>query len=156
MSFVRTILALVVGILLAYGLPWVLERVLVESMAGRSLYTAGDYYAVRNTAGILAARLVMAVFLSVLAGHVAARVAGEDAVRTVAIAAAALSIMLIWEFTGGEFAWATPIWMRITLVAITGPAMVLGAYVQSAAAGLRAEHATATGSVQKTGKAGRA
>jgi hypothetical protein len=108
-SFVRTILALVVGILLAYGLPWVLERVLVESMAGRSLYTAGDYYAVRNTAGILTARLVMAVFLSVLAGHVAARVAGEDAVRTIAISAAALSIMLIWEFTGGEFAWATPI-----------------------------------------------
>ena len=138
MSFVRTILALVVGILLAYGLPWVLERVLVESMAGRSLYTAGDYYAVRNTAGILAARLVMAVFLSVLAGHVAARVAGEDAVRTVAIAAAALSIMLIWEFTGGEFAWGTPIWMRIVLVAITGPAMVLGAYARAMAAELRA------------------
>lgn len=157
MSFIRTILALVVGILLAYGLPWVLERVLVESMAGRNLYTAGDYYAVRNTAGILAARLMMAVFLSVLAGHVAARVAGEDAVRTVAISAAALSIMLIWEFTGGEFAWATPIWMRIALVAITGPAMVLGAYVQSAAAELRAEQAAAgAGTVEKTGKAGRA
>ena len=155
MSFLRTVLAIVVGILLAYGLPWVLERVLVESMAGRNLYTAGDYYSVRNTAGILAARLVMAVFLSVLAGHVAARVAGEDAVRTVAIAAAALSLMLTWEFTGGAFAWATPIWMRIALVAITGPAMVLGAYVQAAAAELRAE-ATAAGSVQKSGKAGRA
>jgi hypothetical protein len=147
-SFIRTVLAIIVGILLAYGLPWVLERVLVESMAGRALYTAGDYYAVRNTAGIIAARLVMAVFVSVLAGHVAARVAREDAVRTVAISAAALSMMLIWEFTGGAFAWGTPIWMRVVLVAVTGPAMVLGAYVRAAVAELRASEAA--GSPQRT------
>ena len=137
MSFVRTVLAVIAGILLAYGLPWVLERVLVESIAGRNLYTAGDYYMVRNTAGIIAARLVMAFFLSVLAGHTAARVAKDDAVRTVAIAAAALSMMLVWEFTAGEFAWGTPIWMRVAIVAITGPSMVLGAFARAAAAELR-------------------
>lgn len=137
----RSVLAVIAGILLAYGLPWVLERILVESSAGRNLYTAGDYYMVRNTPGIIAARLLMAVLLSVLAGHIAARIAKEDAVRTVGIAAAALSMMLIWEFTGGEFAWGTPIWMRIALVAITGPAMVLGAYVRAAVAELRAEEA---------------
>ena len=139
MSFVRTVAAVIAGILLAYGLPWVLERVLVESMAGRNLYTAGDYYAVRNTGGIIAARMAMALFLSVLAGHMAARIAREDAVRTVAISAAAISVMLIWEFTGGEFAWGTPIWMRIALVAITGPAMVLGAYARAMAEELRAQ-----------------
>ena len=138
MSFVRTVAAVIAGILLAYGLPWLLERVLVEGTAGRNLYTAGDYYAVRNTAGIIAARIAMAFFLSVLAGHMAARIAREDAVRTVAVAAAAISVMLIWEFTGGEFAWGTPIWMRIVLVAITGPAMVLGAYARAMAAELRA------------------
>ena len=143
MSFLRTVLAIVVGILLAYGLPWVLERVLVEGVAGRNLYTAGDYYAVRNTAGVITARLAMAVFLSVLSGHVAARIAREDAVRTVAISAAALSMVLIWEFTGGEFAWGTPIWMRVALIAITGPAMVLGAYVRAAVADLRASEAAA-------------
>ena len=143
MSFVRTVAAVLAGILLAYGLPWLLERVLVESVAGRNLYTAGDYYAVRNTAGIITARILMAVFLSTLAGHVAARIAREDAVRTVAIAAAALSLMMIWEFTGGEFAWGTPIWMRVVLVAITGPAMVLGAYVRAAVAELRAQDARA-------------
>jgi hypothetical protein len=139
MSFVRTVAAVLAGILLAYGLPWLLERVLVESVAGRNLYTAGDYYSVRNTAGIIAARIAMAVFLSILAGHVAARIAREDAVRTVAISAAALSLMMIWEFTGGEFAWGTPVWMRVVLVAITGPAMVLGAYVRAAVAELRAQ-----------------
>jgi hypothetical protein len=137
-SFVRTIAAVIAGILLAYGLPWLLERVLVEGTAGRNLYTAGDYYAVRNTAGIIAARIAMGFFLSVLAGHMAARIAREDAVRTVAVSAAAISVMLIWEFTGGEFAWGTPIWMRIVLVAVTGPAMVLGAYARAMAAELRA------------------
>jgi hypothetical protein len=143
-SFARTVLAVIAGILLAYGLPWLLERVLVESVAGRTLNTAGDYYMVRNTAGIIAARLIMAFFLSVLAGHSAARIAGEDAVRTVAIAAAALTTVLIWEFTGGEFAWGTPIWMRIALVLITGPAMVLGAYARAMAAEHEPEHKPAT------------
>lgn len=145
MGLVRAILAVIAGILLAYGLPWLLERVLVESTAGRNLYTAGDYYMVRNTGGIIAARLAMAVFLSVLAGHVAARVAGDDMVRTVSISAAALTVMLISEFTVGEFAWGTPIWMRVALVVITGPAMVLGAYVRAAVAELRAEQAQAGG-----------
>ncbi len=139
MTFIRTIAAVIAGVLLAYGLPWVLERVLVESAAGRNLSGAGDYYAIRNTAGIIAARLGMAVFVSVLAGHMAARIAKDDAVRTVAISAAAISLILIWEFTGGEFAWGTPIWMRIALVAVTGPAMVLGAYARAMAEELRTQ-----------------
>lgn len=141
MGLLRAAAAVIVGILLAYGLPWLLERVLVESMAGRNLYTAGDYYMVRNTPAIITARIVMGVFLSVMAGHVAARVAREDMVRTVAIAAAALTVMLISEFTVGEFAWGTPVWMRVVLVAITGPAMVLGAFARAAAAELQAERA---------------
>lgn len=144
MNFARTVAAVIAGILLAYGLPWLLERVLVEGTAGRSLYTAGDYYAVRNTAGIITARILMAFFLSVLAGHMAARIAREDAVRTVAIAAAAISVMLIWEYTGGEFAWGTPVWMRVILVGITGPAMVLGAYARATAEELRAQEPAAT------------
>ena len=87
MGLIRAIAAVIVGILLAYGLPWILERVLVEAMAGRNLYTAGDYYAVRNTPLIMGARVLMAVLLSVLAGHVAARVAKEDMIRTVSISA---------------------------------------------------------------------
>ena len=139
MGLIRAALAVIVGIVIAYGLPWLLERVLVESLAGRNLYTAGDYYMVRNTAGIISARIVMGVFVSVLAGHVAARVAGEDMVRTVAISASALTILLISEFTTGEFAWGTPVWMRILLVLITGPGMVLGAYARAAAAEIHSE-----------------
>lgn len=138
MSLLRSIGAVLVGILLAYLLPRLMEQVLVASVAGRELYTAGDYFAARNTAGIMAARLVMTFFLGTLAGHMAARIAREDAVRTVGIAAVALTAMMIWEFTAGEMAWGTPIWLRVAIVALTGPSMMLGAIARAKAAELRA------------------
>jgi len=141
MGLIRAILAVLVGVLLAYGLPWLLESVLVTTFAGRNLYTTGDYYLVRNTPGIIAARLGMAVFLSILAGHVAARIAKEDEVRTVAVAASAITMILLWDYTGSEVAGLTPIWMRVIIVVVTGPAMVLGAYVRAAVSQLRAEEA---------------
>ncbi len=99
------------------------------------------YFDVRNTVGIMSARVAMAFFLSVLAGHIAARVAGEDAVRTVAVSASAVTMVLLWDYTGGDLAWGTPIWLRIVVVVLTGPSMVLGAYVRAAVAELRAEQA---------------
>ncbi len=41
---------------------------------------------------------------------------------------------LIWSFTVGEYAAYTPVWTRIALVALTGPAMVAGAAVRARAA----------------------
>ncbi len=137
MNLLRAIAAVLVGILLAYLLPRLLEQVLVQSIAGRNLYTAGDYFAARNTAGPIAARLILTFFLGVMAGHTAARVAREDAVRTVGAAAAALSLMMIWDFTGGEFAWGTPVWLRVALVALSGPPMMLGAMARVSAAALQ-------------------
>jgi hypothetical protein len=133
----RSVAAVLIGILLAYLLPRLMEQVLVASVAGRELYTAGDYFAARNTAGPLAARLVLTFFLGTLAGHMAARIAKEDAVRTVGIAAIALTAMMIWEFTAGDMAWGTPIWMRVAIVALTGPSMMLGAIARAKAAELR-------------------
>jgi hypothetical protein len=141
MGLIRAIAAVVFGILLAYGFPWVLERILVEGYAGGRPMGSAAYFDIRNTAGIMAARVAMAFFLSVLAGHIAARVAKEDAVRTVAISAAAVSMVLLWDYTGGEFAWGTPIWLRMAIVVLTGPSMVLGAYVRAAVAELHAERA---------------
>ena len=41
---------------------------------------------------------------------------------------------LIWSFTVGEYAAYTPVWTRIALVVLTGPAMVAGAAVRARAA----------------------
>jgi hypothetical protein len=131
-SLIRSVLALLAGIVVAFSLPRLLEGILVQAVAGPD--SQAHYFAARNTPGIMAARLIMTFFLSTMAGHMAARIAKEDAVRTVAIAAIALSAMMIWEFTAGEFAWGTPIWMRVALVALTGPPMMLGAIARTKAA----------------------
>ncbi len=147
-SFVRTILAVIAGVLLAYGLPWTLERILVESYAGGRPMGAAAYFDVRNTPLIMFGRVLMAFMLSVLSGHIAARIAKYDAERTVAIAAAAISMVLIWDYTGGEFAWGTPIWMRIAIVLLTGPSMVLGAIARARAAEVQAQEAAAQAAAQ--------
>jgi hypothetical protein len=51
-----------------------------------------------------------------------------------ALAAAVQTTALIWGFTAGEFASFTPVWMRIALVVVTGPAMLAGAWVRAQAA----------------------
>ena len=85
MNTPRMFAAVIVGILVAYGLPLQLEGVLVRSFAGRNLYTAGDYFMTRNTATLLAARIVITAVTSLLAGYMAARIARTDGVRVVAI-----------------------------------------------------------------------
>jgi hypothetical protein len=81
----------------------------------------------------------MTFFLGTLAGHIAARIAKEDVVRTVGIAATALTAMMIWEFMAGETAWGTPVWMRVAILALTGPSMMLGAIARAKAAELRGQ-----------------
>jgi hypothetical protein len=50
------------------------------------------------------------------------------------VGAAAQTMALIWGFTASEFAGSTPVWMRIVLVLITGPAMLAGASIRARAA----------------------
>ncbi len=132
----RWILAVIVGVVVAYVLAQQLEGVLVRSAAGRNLYTAGDYFAVRNTPPILVGRLALSLAAGILGGYMAARIAKDAALRVAAIAAAALTVMLVVDFTSGEFAWGTPVWMRVALVVVTGPAMLAGAAVRIRAANL--------------------
>ena len=132
----RWILAAIVGIVVSYTMAQQLEGVLVRSAAGRNLHTAGDYFAVRNTPTVLGGRLVLSLATAILGGYMAARIAKDGAMRVVAIAAAALTVMMVVDFTSGEFAWGTPVWMRVALVVITGPAMLAGAAIRIRAARL--------------------
>ena len=136
MTLIRAAAAVIAGIAISYIMAQQLEGVLVRMSAGRNLYTAGDYFAVRNTAGILAARLILTLVTAVFGGYVVARIARTDPVRYASIAAAALTVMLVLDFTTGEFAWGTPAWMRVALVVITGPALVAGAAIRAEAARL--------------------
>jgi hypothetical protein len=111
-----------------------LEFSLVTAVSGGRVSDMGQYFAVRNQTGILAAKLVYNTVAGVLGGYVTARVAMADEMRHAAAAAAAQTVALIWGFTAGEFASYTPIWMRIALVILMGPAMMVGAAVRARAA----------------------
>lgn len=111
-----------------------LEFSLVTAMSGGRVVDMAQYFAVRNQPGILAAKLVYNTVAAVLGGYVAARVAMTNEMRVAAAAAAAQTVALIYGFTFGEFASYTPIWMRIALVILMGPAMMLGASVRARAA----------------------
>jgi len=139
MSLFRAMGAVIIGIFVSYVLAQQLESVLVRSLSDQGQLTFTEYFELRNTAGVLATRLVMSLLTGILGGYMAAQLAREDAIRTVAIAAAAMTMMMIWDFTGGEFAWGTPIWMRVALVLITGPAMMVGAMVRVRAAEVGSE-----------------
>ncbi len=112
----------------------VMEFSLVMAMAGGRVADMAQYLAIGNQPGILAAKLVYYPVAGVLGGYVAARVAMKHEMPHAAAAAAAQTVALIWGFTRGEFASYTPIWVRVALIILTGPAMMVGAAVRTRAA----------------------
>ena len=115
-----------------------LEFTLVTAASGGRVTDMAQYFAIRNQTGILAAKLVYNTVAAILGGYVTARVAMADEMRHAAAAAAAQTVALIWGFTAGEFASYTPIWMRIALVILMGPAMMVGAAVRARASSVEA------------------
>ncbi len=83
---------------------------------------------------MLAAALGYNAAAAFLAGYVMTKVAGTRDVKLAAVGATIQTAALVWGFTAGEYAAYTPVWTRIALVALTGPAMVAGAAVRARAA----------------------
>jgi hypothetical protein len=92
------------------------------------------YFDVRNRPAILGAKLVYNSLAAVLGGYMTARLAGVEEMKHAGLAAAAQTAGLIWGFTAAEYAAFTPLWMRVTLVLVTGPAMMAGAAIRVHAA----------------------
>ena len=123
----------------------VMEFSLVMAMSGGRVADMAQYLAIGNQPGILAAKLLYYPVAGVLGGYVVARVALVHEMRHAAAAAAAQTVALIWGFTGGEFAAATPLWARVALVIMMGPAMMVGAAVRTRAASHSTEEEAGAG-----------
>jgi hypothetical protein len=134
MNPVRSLLALLVGMGLFRLVVAVLETVLVGAVANGPLASEAEYFAVRNQPAILAAALAYNSAAAFLAGHVITKIAGTCDVMLGGIGAAVQTATLVWSFTVAEYAPYTPVWTRIALVMLTGPAMVAGAAVRARAA----------------------
>lgn len=135
MNIIRSIIAVLGGIGLVSLVAEVLEFTLVASAAGGPPTDLEAYFAVRNRPSILGAKLVYNTVAAVLGGYMVARIAVEREMRHAQAAAVLQTAALIWGFTVGEYAGFTPVWMRIALVLLTGPAMIAGAAVRARAAG---------------------
>lgn len=134
MNPIRSTLAVLGGILLISVVVEVLEFTLVNARTGGAIVDMPGYFAVRNQPAMLAAKLVYNSLAAVLGGYMIARVAGGGEMIHGAAGALVQTAGLVWGFTAGEYAAFTPVWMRVALVALTGPAMIAGASVRARAA----------------------
>jgi hypothetical protein len=127
---VRSVIAVLGAIVVAQVLPELLETVLVRAAADGPLPDVTAYFTVRNQPRILVAKVVSTIFTSILAGYFAGRLAGSLELGHAGIAGILQTATLAWGFTMGEYAAATPPVVRIAIVAITAPAMVVGAWIR--------------------------
>ncbi len=134
MTLIRSVVAVLAGLGLISLVVEPLEFTLVKAVAGGEVNDMAGYFAIRNQPGILAAKLVYNTLAAILGGYLTAKVAQTNEMRHAAIAAAAQTLSFIWGFTVGEFAAFTPVWMRVALVVLTGPAMLLGGSIRARAA----------------------
>ncbi len=131
---IRSIIAVLGGIGIISLVTEVLEFTLVRAAAGGPIADMTAYFAVRNRPAILAAKLAYTPLAALLGGYMTAKVAASRELPHVLAAAAIQTVALAWGFTTGEYAPFTPVWMRVALVLLTGPAMVAGGAVRARAA----------------------
>jgi hypothetical protein len=133
-TFGRSLLAIVGGPVMMSVILRSLGLTLVNAVAGAPVTTVEQYFAIRNRPGILAAELVYTALAAVLAGYVTAKIATTDQIKYAAGAAALQTMIFIYGFTAADTASYTPVWMRIALVLLVGPAILFGASIHIRAA----------------------
>lgn len=133
----RSLVAVIAGVGVISVVVQLLEFTLVNAVAPTPISDMAAYFAILNQPLMLAAKLVYNTLAAILGGYITARIAGTSEVRHGMVAAAAQTAAYAWGFTLGEFASFTPVWMRLVLVLITGPAMIAGATIRARAVSLR-------------------
>jgi hypothetical protein len=126
---VRVIIAVLGALVLFSVLSQVLELALVRSSGGETITGMPSYLAVLSRPPLLTAKIVINVFVGLLTGYLAGKIAGTREVTFASIAAAAESCSLAWGYMTGEYA-VLPLWFRILSLVTTGPAMLAGAWIR--------------------------
>jgi hypothetical protein len=134
MSPLRSILAVLAGVSLVNVLTQLLEAMLIAATAGGPVADTAALLEVRNRPPVLVAKLVSDTLIALLAGYTTAKIAGRHERLHGGVAALVVTAALVRGFTVGQDAALTPTWMRVALVALTGPAMLAGASVRARAA----------------------
>jgi hypothetical protein len=135
---VRSLIGILGGIVIISFLTQLLEVPLVNVFAAAPITDMKGYLAARNQPPIHVAMLVIGGITGLLAGYLVAKIAAQYEMQHAAFAAALQSLLLIRGFAANEAAQTLPTWLKVTLVAVTVAAMLLGASVRARAAKLTA------------------
>ncbi len=130
---VRSVIAVLGGLAVISLVTQPLEFSLVNAVATEPITDMAAYLAVRNQPSVLGAMLAANALVATLAGYLVAKVAGTREMSHAAAAAMLKTAALAYGFTLGDFASATPVWMRVSLLVTTGPAMLAGAAIRARA-----------------------
>jgi hypothetical protein len=133
---VRSVIAVLGGIVVISFLTQLLEVPLVNVLASEPIVDMNGYLAARNKPIVHAGLLMIAALTGLLSGYLVAKIAGEYEVRHAVVTAAVQTALLIRGFDDPVAAATLPAWVKVSLVLVTVPAMLLGAVVRARAASL--------------------
>ena len=136
MTVLRGFIGVLVGLALSVGVAQFLELMLANALAGRPLQSMAEYAVVLNTVPVLAIRVLVASFVSLLGGYLCAKLAEADEMRYTLIAV----IFRILAIAGGSAAGympPTPAWALALLLTVSTGAMLAGGAIRAAAAATR-------------------
>lgn len=141
MTSVRSIIAVLGGVLLLGFMDQTLEQTLVRAIAEVPPTDAASYLAVRNRPLVLGVTLVTHVFAASLAGYMIAKIAVAHEMRHAMAAAALQTAAYVWAFTMSENMLLPPVWTRVAFLAVTAPALLAGASIRAQARSIQSEAA---------------
>ncbi len=130
----RSLLGIVAGIVVISMVVEALEFGLVTLINGEPTTDPDVYYAVRNTPGFLALKLLYNTAAAVAAGYLAALIAGYAEVKHGLALAVVQTLAFAWALTQPEVSRWTPGWMWAALIVLTFGGIVLGARLRAARA----------------------
>ena len=131
---IRSIIAVLGAIVLVYFLSGILEGPLVAALASERPTNMDELIAARNEAAVVTGRIVITGVVSLLAGYVAAKIAGEHEVAHAAVAALLEAAILLSGFAAEPPATALSYGTRTAFVTMTIGAMMAGAAIRARAA----------------------
>jgi hypothetical protein len=133
---VRSVIALLGGMILVFFLVEALEPPTVALLAPQRPADMDSYLAARNEPGVLPGRLAIYGVVGILAGYMVAKIAGQYEKTHAAAAFLLQAFMMMRGFAADPAAIALPFGTRALLVGVTGVGMMLGAAVRARAARL--------------------
>lgn len=127
MKVLRSVVAVLAGLVLISAIVEPLEFMLVALVNGQPTTDPDRYIAVRNQPVFLAAKLLYNTVAAVGAGFVTARLAPRAGVRHGIAVAIIQTVAFGWAVASPELRRTTPDWMWAALIPLTAAGIVLGA-----------------------------